>query len=167
MDAIASDRVMDEAFVWLREHRKDYAPGADVWDVRWRRAAIRPLVQQSLREGDYRLCAVSSFTTGGDTREVWSARDALVLKATTIVLTRHLRPHLSRRCYHLAGGGGAKAAVRAVADHGYDELVKEATMGNKYPCPIPSGKHPVSDEVGTVEQARRPVQATPRDQSGL
>ncbi len=31
--------------------------------------------------------------------------------------TRHLEPHLSKQCYHLAGRGGAKAAVRAVADN--------------------------------------------------
>jgi hypothetical protein len=43
--------------------------------------------------------------------------DALVLKATTIVLQDHLKPHFSAACYHLAGNGGAKAAVRAVAGH--------------------------------------------------
>ena len=40
-----------------------------------------------------------------------------MLKATAIVLTRYLEPHLSKQCYHLAGRGGAKAAVRAVADN--------------------------------------------------
>nr|WP_206755203.1 reverse transcriptase domain-containing protein [Nodosilinea sp. FACHB-141] len=32
-----------------------------------------------------------------------------------IVLTVHLKPHLSRRCFHWAGSGGMKAAVREVA----------------------------------------------------
>jgi len=49
--------------------------------------------------------------------ELWQARDALVLKALTIVLTAHLKPHLSTRCYHLAGTGGIKGAVREVASH--------------------------------------------------
>jgi RNA-directed DNA polymerase len=49
--------------------------------------------------------------------EVWSALDALVLKALAIVLTRRLAPHLSPRCTHLAGRGGSKAAGRAVAGH--------------------------------------------------
>ena len=40
-----------------------------------------------------------------------------MLKATAIVLARHLEPHLSQRCHHLAGRGGAKAAVRAVAEN--------------------------------------------------
>ena len=40
-----------------------------------------------------------------------------MLKATALVLARHLEPYLSPRCYHLAGRGGAKAAVRAVAEN--------------------------------------------------
>ncbi len=31
MDTIASDQVIDEAYAWLCERRKDYAPDADVW----------------------------------------------------------------------------------------------------------------------------------------
>ena len=42
---------------------------------------------------------------------VWDAQDAVVLKATAIVLTRILSPMLSRDCYHLPGRGGAKACV--------------------------------------------------------
>lgn len=45
---------------------------------------------------------------------LWSAADALVLKATALVLGNFLRPYLSPQCYHLAGNGGAKGAVRAV-----------------------------------------------------
>ena len=39
------------------------------------------------------------------------------IKALSIVLTEHLKPHLSPRCYHLAGNGGLKGAVREVAAH--------------------------------------------------
>ncbi len=49
--------------------------------------------------------------------EWWSSLDALVLKAMTIVLTEHLKPVLSPRCFHLAGNGGLKGAVREVAAH--------------------------------------------------
>ncbi len=51
-----------------------------------------------------------------DVLEIWSALDALVLKAIAIVLSKHLVPQLSSRCCHLAGNGGAKAAVRHVLD---------------------------------------------------
>ncbi len=47
--------------------------------------------------------------------EYWSSQDALVLKAMSIVLTEHLKPHLSERVFHLAGSGGMKGAVREVA----------------------------------------------------
>ena len=49
--------------------------------------------------------------------ELWSAQDALVLKVISIVLGEHLKPALSRNCYHLAGYGGTKAASRATARH--------------------------------------------------
>ncbi len=117
MEAIASDAAIDEAYAWLCQRRKDYAPDAAVWHLRWRWAERKPQIQAQLRAGTYRLGAVVAFQVEGENREVWAASDALVLKATAIVLTRHLDPHLSKQCYHLAGRGGAKAAVRAVADN--------------------------------------------------
>ncbi len=47
--------------------------------------------------------------------ELWSAKDALVLKAMSIVLGEHFKPVLSHNCYHLKDHGGAKTAVRATA----------------------------------------------------
>ena len=38
-----------------------------------------------------------------------------MLKAVAIVLSRQLAPTIARSCYHLAGHGGAKGAVRDVA----------------------------------------------------
>ncbi len=37
--------------------------------------------------------------------ELWSAQDALVLKAISMVLGGQLKPVLSHNCYHLAGHG--------------------------------------------------------------
>ena len=48
----------------------------------------------------------------GDGADLWSARDALVLKALALVLAKHLA--VSQRCTHLKGHGGAKYAVREV-----------------------------------------------------
>ena len=63
--------------------------------------------------------------------ECWSAQDALVLKAIAIVLTRHLLPHLSPRCFHLAGSGGLKGAVGEVARHlpDYDFVFRTDVKG--------------------------------------
>jgi hypothetical protein len=48
----------------------------------------------------------------GEEVDLWSARDALVLKALTIVQGDHLP--ISPRRTHVEGHGGAKAAVRQV-----------------------------------------------------
>ena len=53
----------------------------------------------------------------GEVKEIWSAQDALVLKPLAIVLQDKLQPHLSPRCFHLAGAGGLKGAVREVDAH--------------------------------------------------
>jgi len=74
-------------------------------------------LRQQLLAGTYRLGAVDRFWRDGEPIEVWQALDSLVLKAVAIVLSRRLDSVLSRRCFHLAGRGGAKAAVRAVAEN--------------------------------------------------
>jgi RNA-directed DNA polymerase len=94
--------------------RQDYSAHNDVWTVHWRWAEIKPRLQAALLAGTYRLRPTERRAP--DLPEVWTALDALVLKAVAMVLTRRLAPHLSRNCYHLVGRGGAKAAVRAVAE---------------------------------------------------
>ncbi len=48
----------------------------------------------------------------GEEIDLWSAGDALVLEALSIVLAKHLP--VADRCTHVEGHGGAKAAVRQV-----------------------------------------------------
>jgi RNA-directed DNA polymerase len=117
MEEIASESVLDQAYAWLCERRLDYSANDDVWDVRWRWEEIRPQLQAQLRAGSYRLGPVRRFHQGDETIEVWSALDALVLKATALVLTAHWLPDFSQHCHHLPGRGGAKAAVRFVHEH--------------------------------------------------
>jgi hypothetical protein len=69
---------------------------------------------------DRRFQPIRYHTTrhrGDETIEVWSALDALVLKATALILTPHWLPDFSPHCHHLPGRGGAKAAVRFVHEH--------------------------------------------------
>ncbi len=42
MQHIASDAVLEEAYAWLCERRKDYSSNDDVWDLRRRWAEIKP-----------------------------------------------------------------------------------------------------------------------------
>ena len=117
MDLIASESVLQQAYAWLCERRQDHSPKDDVWDLRWRWEEIRPRLQDLLRAGEYRLGPVRRIHHGDETIEVWSAKDALVLKATALVLTAHWLPDFSHHCHHLEGRGGAKAAVRFVHEH--------------------------------------------------
>jgi len=111
---IAADSTLDPAYDWLCRQRADYSENSDIWDLRWHWDQIRPIIQHSLVNGDYVFSPLQEYRFDCDTREVWSAKDALVLKAMSLVLGEHLAPHLSDRCFHLAGNGGVKAAVRSV-----------------------------------------------------
>ena len=76
---------------------------------------FRSTEREVLVLGHYRLSPTRRMHIEGEVLEIWSAEDALVLKAVSIVLSRELHGELSPRCFHLAGRGGAKAAVREVA----------------------------------------------------
>lgn len=117
MTEIASDAVLNRAYAWLCARRREYSANHDVWTLRRRWPRLKPQLQAELRAGTYRFSAVRRIQTEEGALDVWAASDALVLKAMAIVLGRHLQPHLSDRCIHLAGHGGSKAAVRAVAEN--------------------------------------------------
>jgi len=112
IELVASDEVLNLAYEWLCQRRKDSGPNADVWDVRWQWDELRPRVQALLTTGQYRFSPTRRAWLEGEPIEIWAAQDALVLKALAIVLGRALDGRLSPRCFHLAGRGRSKAAVR-------------------------------------------------------
>ena len=116
LEQIASDEVLDEAYAWLCDRREHYSHHDDVWDVRFHWPEIKPVLQAALLGGEYRFSPLRRIHRAEDDLEIWSALDSLVLKAIAIVLTQRLAPKLSDRCSHLAGNGGAKAAVRYVLE---------------------------------------------------
>ena len=97
------------------EKRAHHHFNSDVWQVRRWWDEKKLLLQQQLRSGCYRFRELRSFWAEEQYIEYWSSLDALVLKAMSLVLTAHLKPNLSERCFHLAGSGGMKGAVREVA----------------------------------------------------
>jgi len=115
MTEIASDAVLEEAYEWLCVRRQRYAPNNDVWTLRWRWAQVKEQVQTLLLTGQYRFDAMDMIPESEDQVALWSSRDALVLKALALVLTRHLGPLLPKSCCHVINNGGSKAAVRLVA----------------------------------------------------
>ena len=105
---IASDNTLDAAFAWLCKRRQDYPDGADVWDFRQAWPEEKARLRSDLLAGRYRFGLLSRVEmANGEEIDLWSARDALVLKAVTITLQPVLP--VSRCCTHVRGHGGAKA----------------------------------------------------------
>jgi hypothetical protein len=126
IEELASDDVLDSAYEWLCRRRRDYSANSDVWALRrcWPREKER--IKGELLSGNYRFSLLSRITLkNGEETDLWSARDALVLKALAIGLGKHLP--VSSRCTHIKGNGGAKYAVREVRDHLPDILILAPT----------------------------------------
>jgi len=116
MEQIASDEVLEEAYAWLCKRRENYSHNDEVWEVRYRWREIKSRLQRQLLAEEYRFSPLRRIHRTNDNLEIWSALDSLVLKAIAIVLTKRLVPRLSKRCTHVTGNGGAKAAVREVIE---------------------------------------------------
>jgi len=135
IDRIASDQVLDQAFGWMCEKRAHHHFNSDVWQVRRWWDEKKSFLQQQLRAGTYRFRELRVFWAADQRVEYWSSLDALVLKAMAIGLTELMHPHLSPRCFHLAGSGGIKAAVREVAHHCSDyDFVFRTDVKGFYAC---------------------------------
>ena len=117
IDLITSDEVIDAAYEWLCESRHEFHFNNDVWQLRRWWEEKKPLLIGQLLAGTYCFREQRCIRFPGEVREIWSAQDALVLKALSIVLFDELIPHLSPRCFHLAGNGGLKGAVSDVDEH--------------------------------------------------
>ena len=110
---IASDSILDAAFAWLCKRRQNYPAHADVWNFRRDWPEDKARLRSNLLAGRYRFGLLSRVELAdGEEIDLWSARDALVLKAMTIALQPVLP--ISRSCAHVKSHGGAKAAVRRV-----------------------------------------------------
>ena len=113
---LTSPETMDAAFDWLCARRRDWPDHADVWAFRRNWQHEKRLIQRQIRAGIYRFSLQTRVTTSSaSVAHIWSARDALVLKALTLVLFDVLPA--SRRCTHLKGHGGLKDAVRQAASN--------------------------------------------------
>ncbi len=114
-ETLASDAVIDQAYQWLCQQRRHWSANADVWELRSHWQTDKHHIQLALKQGNYCFAPMSRVTkANGEVIHIWSARDALVLKALTITLAPHLP--VAKSCTHVKGHGGAKAAVRAVRD---------------------------------------------------
>ncbi len=113
---LTSNDVLDTSYDWLCKRRRNYPADADVWSFRQQWPVEKGRLKAELAAGQYRFGLLTRITlVDGEDVDLWSARDAWVLKALAIVLADVLP--VSSRCTHVKGHGGAKAAVRQVHHH--------------------------------------------------
>lgn len=79
---ITSDEVLDTAYEWLCRRRRDYSANSDVWALRRHWPHEKEQIKGELLSGNYRFSLLTRITLkDGEDIDLWSARDALVLKA--------------------------------------------------------------------------------------
>lgn len=112
---IVDDDTLNQAYQWLCQQRKDYSHNSDIWDVIHHWPQQKAIIIQQVLAGQYRFSPLRRYHINGETLSCWTAQDALLLKAMTLVLQSYLAPRLPACCVHLAGAGGIKEAVRQVS----------------------------------------------------
>ena len=105
---LTSDEVLETAYGWLCRRRRNYSADDDVWSFRQRWPAEKDCLKPELAAGRFRFGLLTRITpVDGEEVDLWLARDALVLKALTIVLAKHLP--VSDRCTHVKGHSRAQS----------------------------------------------------------
>ncbi len=114
--SVFSNHVLDQAYDWLCQRRREYPADDGVWTLRANWVNEKSRIVVDLRSGNYQFLPQQRIiTSDGEIADLWAARDALVLKALTIVLSGILP--ISADCCHIKGNGGLKRAIRDVNAH--------------------------------------------------
>jgi len=107
---------LSSAYQWLYQQRKHFPANADSWVLRRDWAANRDQLLQQINRGDYVFSPLKRMTKqNGQTINLWSSQDALVMKALAEILQPQL--NLSKSCMHIKGHGGLKQCVSEVQTH--------------------------------------------------
>ena len=120
---------LDTAFDAIRGNRQSWPPNTDIWALSHTWAREKRQIADALRQGTYRLSPQTTVERrDGETCHIWSARDAVVLKAIALVLADRLPA--ARSCTHVKGHGGLKRAVRDAAKAAPNHRLFAAPMSN-------------------------------------
>ena len=96
IEQVASDENIEQAFSWLCLNRKEHSPNNDVWNLRRHWQSVKPDLQQQLLDGTYQFSPQQEIRFDTETIELWASLDGcLSLEGGQLVLTRHLKPHIS------------------------------------------------------------------------
>ncbi len=78
---LTSDGMLDTAYDWLCKRRRAYPADADVWSFRQAWAQEKDKLKEALAAGRFRFGLLTRITLkDGEEIDLWSARDALMLK---------------------------------------------------------------------------------------
>lgn len=101
---------IDTAYSWVCKQRKHAPANADIWHLRFHWAEKRTRLIDALHAGTYHFEPMQLIIKrSGVSVVMWSAQDALVLKAVTMLLENYLP--IDRHCTHVKNHGGAKQTV--------------------------------------------------------
>lgn len=98
-----NDREWMESYDWLCSQRRNAPPDSDIWDLRWRWEQENRRLFLWVISGCYQLSPMLITGWGKQSRAMWSARDALVLKWVSLKIQNSLPQH--EACMHLRGRG--------------------------------------------------------------
>jgi hypothetical protein len=102
---------LDSAFDWLCRQRRNYPANADVWHLRFHWSRERNHLLELIRNRRYQFSPWQMVQKAdGEVIHLWSARDALVLKALSNMLTEVLP--ISPACTHVKHYDGLKSTER-------------------------------------------------------
>jgi len=123
---MVTDAIMEQAYQWLCNQRKDRSHNNSVWDLRFNWENLKPALQHQLLTGTYRLCPLRSYQIKDEFISSWDAIDSLVLKALTITIQPLFSFTEFAHCTHLKNGGGIHSALKKVAENqeSYQHLLK-------------------------------------------
>lgn len=104
---------MEVAFQWACHARKGYSPNSDIWDVRHHWKQLKSELCAQLCQGRFRFSPLRQYRFPDQRLTLWSAIDAIVLRAMAQVLSAWIRPQLDQ-VYHVKGQGGIHGALAFV-----------------------------------------------------
>ncbi len=91
IEDVFSEGALATAHAWLIERRKTYPPSSDIWSFRRGWKEEKACLRQQLVGGRYRFDVLDRVRrSDGDEMDLWSSRDALVVKCLALVLARCL-----------------------------------------------------------------------------
>lgn len=123
---VTSSVVLGEAFEYIYASRKEDSHNSDIWQVRANWIRYKNQIQSDLLGGNYQLLPVDVYANDkGERYSRWSSKDAIVLKAISIVIDREVLQKTGR-VHHLKGQSVSKGAVRNISKQvtGYRYVVK-------------------------------------------